>query len=134
MSQLIVRLNDNFSGSRIDNIANRERAFEVFRVYFESLDLRQSVRSAIAFFSQEAQQRKVTLRADLPLRLPKVQADSERVQQVLVNLIGNALKFTPAGGKITVTVRSAGAGRAELEVADTGLGIALEDQSLLFQE
>lgn len=102
-------------------------------LHFEPLDLRQAVQSAAAFFSQEAQQRKITLRTGLPIRLPKVQADGERIQQVLVNLIGNALKFTPAGGKISVALRAAN-GRVELEVGDTGPGIALEDQPLLFQE
>jgi signal transduction histidine kinase/CheY-like chemotaxis protein len=103
-------------------------------LHFERIDLRQAVQQSVAFFGQEAQQRNVTLRTELPMRLPKVQADAERVQQVLINLIGNALKFTPAGGKITVVLRAVVGGNVELEVADTGPGIALEDQALLFQE
>jgi len=104
------------------------------RMHLEPVDIRQAVRAAAAFFAQEAQQRKVALRTEVPIRVPKVQADAERLQQVLVNLIGNALKFTPAGGKITIAVHVAGGERVELEVADTGPGIALEDQPLLFHE
>lgn len=103
-------------------------------MHLAPLDLRQAVQSAAAFFAQEARQRKITLRTEVPMRLPRVTADAERIQQVLVNLVGNALKFTPPHGKITLTLRAAGADHLELEVSDTGPGIALEDQPLLFHE
>ncbi len=101
---------------------------------FEPLDLRQVVQSVAAFFAQEARQRRITLNTDLPIRLPKVEGDSERLQQVLINLIGNALKFTPAQGRVTVALRAPAKDRVEIEVADTGPGIAAEDQPLLYHE
>ncbi len=59
--------------------------------------------------------------------------DGARVKQVLLNLVGNAIKFTPEGGK--VWVRADGKdGTARVEVGDTGPGIALEDQERIFQE
>lgn len=103
-------------------------------MHFEPLDIRHAVQAAAAFFAQEARQRKISLRTDVPIRLPKVPADGERIQQVLVNLIGNAIKFTPEQGKVTVSLRSVASDRVEIEVSDTGPGIALEDQSLLFHE
>ena len=57
--------------------------------------------------------------------------DRARMERVLVNLVGNAIKFTPEGGRVDVTVRSGDEG-VELEVRDTGTGIAEEEQDKLF--
>ena len=61
-----------------------------------------------------------------------VQGDTERLAQLVDNLIGNALKFTPEGGTVSVRVFDAGGG-AVIEVADTGIGIPEEEQSRLFE-
>jgi len=103
-------------------------------MHLEDLDLRQLVQSVTGFFAQEARQRSIVLQTDLPIRLPRIHADSERMQQVLINLLGNAMKFSPARGKITIALRSPAPDRVEIEVADNGPGIALEDQPLLFHE
>ena len=103
-------------------------------MHLDTVDLRQLVQSVTAFFAQEARQRSIALQKELPIRLPRVHADSERMQQVLINLLGNAIKFTPARGKISVTLRSPAPDRVEIEVADSGPGIALADQPLLFHE
>ncbi len=63
--------------------------------------------------------------------LPPVHADRHRVMQVLSNLIGNSLKFTPPGGRITVEARDTD-GHALFTVADTGPGIAQENLSDIF--
>jgi signal transduction histidine kinase len=60
-------------------------------------------------------------------------ADQRKVKQVVLNLLCNAVKFTPAGGKVTLRARRADAG-VEVAVIDTGVGIALEDQALVFEE
>ncbi|HZE08251.1 MAG TPA: PAS domain-containing sensor histidine kinase [Gemmatimonadaceae bacterium] len=70
--------------------------------------------------------RKIDLDVQVEEGLPKVRADIERMQQVISNLVGNAIKFTPSGGAITVAARSDGGG-VVFSVADTGRGIA-EDQ------
>ena len=103
-------------------------------LHLEPLDVRELVQSVVVFFSPEAKQRSIALKTDLPIRLPKVQGDSERLQQVLINLIGNAMKFTPSKGRITVSVRTLGDEQIAIEVSDTGPGISVEDQSLLFHE
>ncbi|MDZ7638280.1 MAG: HAMP domain-containing sensor histidine kinase [Bryobacterales bacterium] len=60
-------------------------------------------------------------------------ADRERVQQVLANIVGNAIKFTPAGGKVKVSIAHED-GRALACVEDTGIGIPAEDHVRIFQE
>jgi len=61
-----------------------------------------------------------------------VEGDRERLEQVLVNLISNAIKYTPQGGRITVSVERAGSD-ARLSVQDPGIGIPTEEQPRLFQ-
>jgi hypothetical protein len=69
--------------------------------------------------------------AEIPDRLPKGICDRGRVQEVILNFLGNANKFTPAGG--TITVRAVeGRGLVRLEVEDTGIGISAEDQERIF--
>jgi len=62
-----------------------------------------------------------------------VQADERKVKQILLNLLSNALKFTPEGGRVTVRARCLGE-LAEISVIDTGVGIAPEDQGTVFEE
>lgn len=71
-------------------------------------------------------EKKIALDVQIGVGLPKVVADSERVQQALSNLVGNAIKFTPPGGKIVITVRG-DEDDVTVSVADTGIGIP-EDQ------
>ncbi|MFL5385395.1 MAG: ATP-binding protein [Longimicrobiaceae bacterium] len=59
-------------------------------------------------------------------------ADREKVQQILINLLSNALKFTPAGGRVRVDAEAAGEGVVRLAVADTGIGIPAEKQASVF--
>ena len=63
-----------------------------------------------------------------------VWADADKVTQVLMNLLGNALKFTPADGQVTVTVARAGGAWVQLAVADTGPGIAADDAAHIFDQ
>jgi two-component system, NarL family, sensor histidine kinase BarA len=66
--------------------------------------------------------------------LPPMHQDQARVQQVLNNLLSNAIKFTPEGGRITVSVRRDEANFMLLDVCDTGVGIAEEDQQTIFEK
>jgi len=65
--------------------------------------------------------------------LPEIRVDAERILQALRNLIGNAVKFTPAGGLITISAQS-DRGRVKVSVADTGPGIAPGDLQLIFDK
>ena len=74
----------------------------------------------------------VELTAEARHGLPPVEADSDRILQVLINLLGNALRATPAGGSVRLRVL-AGDGGVIFEVADTGIGIAPEHLAHLFE-
>lgn len=98
---------------------------------FAMCDVGALLRTSVDMFAAAAAQAQVTLRAD-PLDAPLVvRADNERVLQVLGNLIGNALKFTPAGGAISVRARQVAHG-VELDVEDNGTGIPAEQLAQLF--
>jgi signal transduction histidine kinase len=71
------------------------------------------------------------LHLDLAASLPVVTGDPERLTQILLNLISNALKYTPQGGSITVVTRAARAGVC-IAVQDTGIGLSSEEQQQLF--
>jgi signal transduction histidine kinase len=75
----------------------------------------------------------LALETDVPDGLPTITADRERVIQVLANLVGNAIKFTPKGGRIVVAARPA-AGGVQFSVRDTGPGIPPEQLDRLFSE
>jgi PAS domain S-box-containing protein len=78
-----------------------------------------------------AHQEEVSLRAKLPEVLPEIQGDSQRLEQVLTNLIGNAIKFTPAEGQVTVTAEMA-PDHLLVKVIDTGVGIPADDLDRIF--
>ena len=79
-----------------------------------------------------AQEKGVELRVDVPAGTPQAWADFERIAQVLRNLVTNALRYTPAGGAITMRAL-AEASRVRIEVRDTGIGIAPEHRPHVFE-
>jgi signal transduction histidine kinase len=78
-----------------------------------------------------AEQNNITLELDAPAEAPSIQGDGHRLERVLNNLLDNALKYTPKGGMITVTVRPVN-GQVEVRVTDTGPGIPPEYRERIF--
>jgi signal transduction histidine kinase len=102
---------------------------------YSTADLRQVVHSISALFQHEAKAAGLTLHTIVPASLPKMQIDSERIEQVLINLLGNALKFTNPPGVITVSLRHfAEKNQVQISVSDTGIGIPPDEQTLIFDE
>jgi len=94
-------------------------------------DPSQIVLQARHMFEVEAEQHGIVLDALLPTNLPLVEADSARIVQVLGNLLRNAIKFTPRGGRITVSANPDDS-RLAFSVRDTGPGISDDNQSRVF--
>jgi signal transduction histidine kinase len=96
-------------------------------------DLPSAIENALILVRERASRRGITLGSTIDERLGTICGDERKVKQVLLNLLSNALKFTPEGGRIDV-----GAGLhdevAEVSVADTGIGIAPTDQDAVFEE
>jgi PAS domain S-box-containing protein len=84
-----------------------------------------------ADYKPQAAEKPLTLAFELPPKFPVLQGDRDKLMVTLHNLLGNALKYTPAGGKVTVAVR-ADASRLVIDISDTGIGISPEEQSRLF--
>ncbi len=92
-----------------------------------------AIRSALAFVRERAGRHGIELSAELPGDLGTLVADERKVRQVLLNLLANAVKFTPDGGWIGVTARRAD-GEIQVSVRDSGIGIAPDDQPKVFEE
>ena len=89
--------------------------------------LDEAVDAVLAIMSPKAKTGKVALRSQLPRDLPPVLADRDRLVQILINLVDNAVKYTPEGGRVTVRVQEPADGWIEVDVLDTGIGIPPAD-------
>ena len=96
-------------------------------------DLPNAIESALILVRERATRRGITLGSRVDQRLGTICGDERKVKQVLLNLLSNALKFTPEGGRIDVGARLHD-GAAAVSVADTGIGIAPADQEAVFEE
>lgn len=96
-----------------------------------SLDLGEIVRRAVETVTPAAEERGLELTADVPGEPLLLAGDRRRLEQVMTNLLSNAMKFTPSGGRISLAVTQDGA-RARVTVTDTGAGIERELQGRIF--
>jgi PAS domain S-box-containing protein len=95
------------------------------RLDIEQTDLAAVVNDAIDTVQREADDKKIVVERDLHREVGSIAGDAARIQQIVWNLLVNAVKFTPEGGRILVRVRQAGPD-AEITVSDTGVGIRPE--------
>jgi len=98
----------------------------------EPVDIAQTIGRAVGRLEALAERAELEIVQEIDSGLPKIVADDERVEQVLVNLIHNAIKFTPPHGRIHITAKAAG-DNALISVADTGVGIPVDDLSRIFE-
>ncbi|WRH66517.1 MAG: ATP-binding protein [Planktothrix sp. GU0601_MAG3] len=89
---------------------------------------------SLSFVKQQAHQKKIRLSYQIEDVTEALNVDERRIRQVLINLLNNAVKFTPEGGRVRLEVRGdLEEKRVRFSVIDNGIGIALEDQARLFQ-
>jgi signal transduction histidine kinase len=94
-------------------------------------DVPELARRVVAEMEPVAHEHNIALSVETPKKLPRLALDSDRIGQVLRNLIDNALRYTPTGGRVSVTVNAQARGVA-VTVADTGTGLAPEDLPHVF--
>jgi signal transduction histidine kinase len=126
--RLINLVNDMLNVSRIESGR--------FTLNMKQIDLGELINTVYTEMLPKAQEQKINLEFARPLQpMPKVDVDPERVEEVLINLIGNSLKFTPENGVIRISVEHDTKEQKEvISVTDNGKGIATEDMSKLFQK
>jgi signal transduction histidine kinase len=96
---------------------------------FAELDLNVIAESSASSMQPLAEAAGLRLDVQLLPRLPHVIVDATAVRQIVLNLLTNAVKFTPAGGNVTLTTRYTAQGEVEIEIADTGRGMTQEDMA-----
>lgn len=96
-------------------------------------DIGQVIQDAVETFAPQAQKRQILLTPDIVTPIPKIEIDPVRINQVLTNLISNSIKFTPPGGKITISAKTEGEFMV-VSVKDTGKGIPEDEQADLFSK
>jgi signal transduction histidine kinase len=131
--QLSVLLEQSVALSRlIDDLRTLSLAAEGhLELHRQATDVADLARRVVAEMEPLARERQIALSAETPNRFPRLVVDSDRLSQVLRNLVDNALRYTPAGGRVSVTVGPQARGVA-VTVADTGAGIAPEDLPHVF--
>ncbi|HEY1458817.1 MAG TPA: GAF domain-containing protein [Casimicrobiaceae bacterium] len=92
-----------------------------------------AIDNTLMLLRERAHRRDIALACTIDDGLGSIQADERKVKQVVLNLLSNALKFTPEGGRIDVRAARRN-GCAEIAVTDTGVGIAPDDQAAVFEE
>ena len=97
-----------------------------------AFDLCEMARRAVIRRIKDLEEKKIEVATEFDPDPCPVRADADRIEEVLINLVDNAVKFTPEGGRITLRIRGDG-GRVTTEVADTGPGIAPEDRPHIFE-
>lgn len=98
----------------------------------KQLSVAEVVQPPVERLRPQAERAGLTLAVTLPEPVPEVLADAERIQQVITNLVHNAIKFTPTGGTVTVTAAQSG-DEVLITVTDTGVGIPADDLPRIFE-
>jgi two-component system, OmpR family, sensor histidine kinase NblS len=101
--------------------------------HFEPVDLVQPMEQTLRTYTLNAREKQIELKRDIADDLPLVMGNYDLLQQVFANLVGNALKFSEVGGKVTLQARRVSdASKVRVSVIDTGIGISPEDQAKIF--
>ncbi|MCX5778710.1 MAG: HAMP domain-containing sensor histidine kinase [Elusimicrobia bacterium] len=131
MKDATVRLT-NFINNILDIAKIKAGRFELRRMPVNITELSQEI---VALFASLAAQQKKTVTMDMTDALPNLDADPEKIKQVITNLIGNSLKFTPENASITISAHLASNPHfVEVWVTDTGVGIPADAVDKVFEK
>ncbi|HRK30331.1 MAG TPA: PAS domain S-box protein [Tepidisphaeraceae bacterium] len=130
----IVHRNVQTESALIDDLLDVTRLVRGdFQVELQPCDVHPQIQQAIRNAEASLDGKQITFRAELQAPRSRVLADPRRLGQVLSNLIGNAVKFTPTGGSIAVVTENEPPGVLRVSVIDSGIGIASEQLQNIFQ-
>ncbi len=96
------------------------------RFNFENAFLSDAVTNVISIVEKKATSKKITIENDMPEKLRPVRADRDRLAQILVNILDNAVKFTPESGKVIIAAEETDA-YAVVSIIDTGIGVPQDE-------
>ena len=99
----------------------------------EIVDVRALVRDCARLMEPRASAGELTIETEVAPDAPDVRADPRAMKQIVLNLVSNAIKFTPTGGTVTIFARGEKDGALSLGVRDTGIGIAESDHARVFE-
>jgi len=123
--QIRVCLNDLLDTTRLET--------GKFTIELKSTSLEELVRQAAISFGPQATAKRIGLKTNIQTGLPQLQVDPNRITQVIANLVNNAIKFTPEGGRIEINAGAATEpGFVQVSVRDTGGGIPVEEHDRIF--
>jgi two-component system, sensor histidine kinase and response regulator len=107
-----------------------------FDLKFEELDLKSSVEFILSSLKPQTDGKSIQLKMEIPEKLPSVYGDREKVEQILTNLVGNSIKFTPEGEEISVSARpfEEGEHMVAISVRDSGIGIPEDQLEKIFEK
>ena len=121
-------------GQLVNNLLNISRLeSSLFELERQPVELVEVVRQTLSKLHSIAEGRGVELQAELPASLPMVTGDRDWLEQVVSNLVSNAIKFTPEGGQVCLAARQQD-GDILVEVSDTGIGIPADSLELIFSK
>ena len=101
-------------------------------LHLTRVDLRELLTGLVSNLEAVAEGKAIQLTAEISDDLPPIQADPDRIRQVFVNLLSNALQYTPEGGRVGLIAQRTAGGQIRVSVTDTGPGIPPEDLPLIF--
>lgn len=104
-------------------------------IRLQRIHLTQIWQNLISDFSlaHQLEAKQLSLEVNIPSDLPFIFADQERIRQVLVNILENAIKYTPAGGRISVSALHRTTQKLEVMISDTGVGVPMEMKEKIFE-
>jgi signal transduction histidine kinase len=123
---LIELVNDLLDASKLES--------GTMRLDLSEVELRPLVEDMRETMLPMAREKEIEIETTVPEDLPPLRADRAKLRRVLVNLVSNALKFTPRGGRVEIGAALGGDGAARVFVSDTGVGIPPEDIERLFDK
>jgi CheY-like chemotaxis protein/anti-sigma regulatory factor (Ser/Thr protein kinase) len=130
----IIRRNIQLEARLIDDLLDLTRISRgKIELHLVEADAHALIRAAVTMAAQQTAEKRLTISTSLAASEHHIHADPVRLQQVFWNLVNNAVKFTGAGGHITIATRNDQPGRFEFEIVDSGIGIDPERKESLFK-